>query len=57
MIWVRIKREPAVVLGLVASVALTAAQVSAGDLTWEAAAPLIVGAITRQFVSPVSSED
>jgi heme A synthase len=56
MIWVRIKREPAVVLGLVATVALTAAQVSSGDLTWEAAVPLVVGAITRQFVSPVSDK-
>lgn len=50
-----IKQEPAVLIGLLITVLTVVAQVLSGDLTWAAAVPLIVGIITRFFVSPAGN--
>jgi hypothetical protein len=50
-----IKREPAVLIGLLASVLVVVQQVVAGSLTWSAAVPVVVGIVTRFFVSPATS--
>ena len=47
-----IKREPAVLIGLLVSVLTVIGQVASGDLTWAAAVPVISGLVIRQFVTP-----
>lgn len=53
----RLKREPAVLLGLLAAI-LTgiAALITDGTLSWETAVPLVLGIITRAFVSPATTK-
>lgn len=46
------KNEPAILIALVISVLTIVGQVLAGGLTWAAAAPLLVGIVVRQFVTP-----
>lgn len=46
------KREPAVLIGLLISILTVIGQALSSDLTWAAAIPLIVGIVTRFFVSP-----
>lgn len=47
------KKEPAVILGAIATIITFAAEAIAGAPTWKAAVPLLVSAVIRQFVSPV----
>jgi len=54
MIWVRIKREPAVVLGAVGATGVALSQALADGLTWQAAVPLVVGVCIRGLVTPVA---
>lgn len=50
----KIKHNPAVVVGLVAAVlvALQAALAAGTPLTWPALVPVVVGVVTRFFVTP-----
>ena len=48
----RIKHEPAILIGLALSVLVVVVQVIQGELTLEAAVPLVTGFVTRFFVSP-----
>lgn len=47
-----LKKEPALIIGVLIAVLTVVGQVASGGLTWAAAVPLIVAAITRQFVTP-----
>ena len=52
----RIKREPAILLGLLAAILTgVAALITDETLSWETAVPLVLGIITRAFVSPATS--
>jgi len=52
----RIKREPAILLGLLAAILTgVAALITDGTLSWETAVPLVLSIITRAFVSPATS--
>lgn len=46
------KKEPALIVAALIAALTIVGQVLSGDLTWAAATPLVVGAITRQLVSP-----
>jgi type IV secretory pathway VirB2 component (pilin) len=53
-----IRREPAVLLGLAAAICTgIAALITDGTLSWETAVPVVLGIITRAFVSPASPPD
>lgn len=53
----RIKREPAILLGLAAAILTgVAALITDGTLSWETAVPLVLGIITRAFVSPATTK-
>lgn len=50
-----IRREPAVLLGLAAAICTgIAALITDGTLSWETAVPVVLGIITRAFVSPAT---
>jgi hypothetical protein len=49
-----LKKEPALIIGVLVSVLALVGQVVAGDVTWAAAVPLIATAVTRFFVSPAN---
>jgi len=52
----RIKREPAILLGLLAAILTgVAALITDETLSWETAVPLVLSIITRAFVSPATS--
>jgi hypothetical protein len=52
----RMKREPAVLLGLLAAVLAGVTQLVAdGSLSWETVVPLVCGIVTRAFVSPATA--
>ena len=52
-----IRREPAVLLGLLAAICTgLAALITDGTLSWETAVPVVLGIITRAFVSPATIE-
>lgn len=53
-VWDRIRNEPAIVLGLVASI-IVALTTTGGPITWAVAVPIVVNLILRQLVSPVDS--
>lgn len=46
------KKEPALIIGLLISILTLLGQVAAGEVTWAVAVPLIATAITRFFVTP-----
>lgn len=46
------RSEPAVILGVLASLVQFAAEAVAGQSTWKTAVPALVGAIIRRFVTP-----
>lgn len=48
----KLKQEPAVLIGLLVSILTIVGQVATAELTWAAAVPLIVGILTRFFVTP-----
>ncbi len=49
----RIRNEPAVLIGLGASLAVVLqAELADGSVEWEALVPLVAGIVTRFFVSP-----
>lgn len=50
------QKEPALLIGLAITILTLIGQVVSGDLTWAAATPLIVAAVTRQFVTPVAKQ-
>lgn len=49
------KREPALIIGLLIAILTAVEQGLSTGVTWSAMAPLIVGAITRFFVTPAPS--
>lgn len=52
----RIKREPAVLAAFVGAILTGVGQlVSDGTLSWATVVPLIVGIVTRHFVTPATS--
>lgn len=48
----KLKREPAVIIGLLMSILTVLGQVATSELTWAAALPLLGGIIIRFFVTP-----
>lgn len=51
----KLKNEPALIIGALVSILTAVGQVVSGDLTWAAAVPVIVGVVTRFFVSPAEA--
>lgn len=48
------KKEPALIIGVLIAALTALAQALTSGLTWAAAVPLVVGAITRQLVTPAA---
>jgi heme A synthase len=52
----RLKNEPAVLIGLLSSLAVLVVQIVNGDLTAAAAVPLVAGVLTRFLVTPTPKD-
>jgi hypothetical protein len=49
------KKEPAIIIGILIALLTVLGQVAAGDVTWAAAVPVLAGIVTRFFVSPADA--